>query len=213
MKHGKKKKAKVNSGTKGRYKQIKQSGKRKSNKRVVRRNKSGKSSGIKTLSQPEREIYREFESLLKADLYEERQLAKVPGAKVVKRKGRFHKNLFEIPLPHKGIDNKIRALRNADFSNIERYLNKQKTEPLYVYVTLKIKIPEDSNFTFEGKLSSASMVVNTVNTKEFAIETLIDYNNRAIDSIQSGSASGESNNGRVWNVVMLSIRFLFRKND
>lgn len=196
--------AKKGSGKRG------QQNKHKGNARNVRR--AGKYSSKKALEyvQREKEIRRDFEALLKADLYEEKKLKSVPGAKVVKRKGKNHKNLFEIPLPQKGVQNKVRAIINSDWSNIRRYLNNRYIEPLFVYVTLKIQIPDEKNFTFEGKLSPSDMVINTENTRDFAKEVLIDYNNRAIDSIQSGTSSGEMNGGKVWNVVMLSLRFLYR---
>lgn len=190
---------------KGSGKNSKQTGRKTANSRNTRNVKRNSALGFSQLSKTEREIYRTFETLLKQD----EKASKVKGAEAKRKRSKGQTNLFVIPLPQKGMQAKINALRNAKFKNIETYLKRQDVEPLYVYCTLKIKKPKEPGYYFNGGISPITMVVNLENTKNFMIETLIDYNNDSIDAIQEQTHSSELNNGKVYNVIEMSVRFLY----
>lgn len=196
-----KKKAKEKrSGKKGTGSNDNKAGRKGTGKRAasnVGRNKRGSGKRSEKLSQKERAILREFEALLKAD-------ESVKPAKIRKKRG---DKLFIIDLRQRGFQNKIIALRNADFTIIDKFLKKQPTEPLYVVVTLKIKNPTEVGYFYNAKKSPPDMVVNTVNTKEFCIEVLRDYNDDMIDMIHEKYDEII----KVYNVIEMSIRFLFLK--
>lgn len=162
----------------------------------VRRNKRGRQISFNKLSQEEREIYRAFNDLRLAD--EKKNLK----AKVTKKR---NDKLFVIKLNQKGFQNKIIALRNADFSNIDKFLRNKRIEPLYAFVTLKIKKPGETGYYFNGQKSPSSMVVNAENTKNFCINVLVSYNNDMVDLIQEKY----DDDIKVYNVAEMSIRFLF----
>lgn len=191
-KNSARKKAKRNNGGKSRSKK-RHTGKSK----YAGKNKRKHVQRTGKLSAKERQIYGAFEALLKADEKKSRKKLKIH-----KKRG---DNLFIIPLKQKGFQNKIVALRNADFSGIDKFLKRQKIEPLYAFVTLKIKHPEDGRNYFNGVKSPASMVVNTENTRDFAVSVLTEYNNDMVDLIQEQYDESV----RVYNVVEMSIRFLF----
>jgi hypothetical protein len=195
--YNKKKAKKVNKVARGTN--SKTGNKKRSTARVksIRGNKRDRESDIKKLSKEEREIYRLLETFR---LKSERE----PAATITKKRG---DKLFVIKLPKRNdIDKKVAAIENANFSGVEKFLRKQPIEPLFVFVTLKIKSPDKPGYYFNGKKSAPDMVVNTENTKSFCIELLHEYHERMTDMIEQHY----DEQIKIYNIIELSLLFLFR---
>jgi hypothetical protein len=192
---------KANSGTKNNNRQTKSKGGNTTRVKSVRTNKSGFTKRTKKFSK-EKKREREFYKLLEAiRLKDER----VKPSVITKKRG---DNLFVIKLPKRNdFDKKLTSLMKTSFVPIDKFLRKQPIEALYVFVTLKIKKPNEVGYYFNGEKSQASMVVNAENSKDFCIQLLEKYEEESKEIIQRYYDETQE----VYNVVEMSLRFLFMK--
>jgi hypothetical protein len=192
---------KTNSGSKNNNRQTKTKGGNTGKPKPIRGNKFGSKQRTKKLSaekKREREFYKLLETLRLKD-------ERVKPSSITKKRG---ENLFVIKLPKRNdFDKKLTSLYKTSFDPIDKFLRKQKIEPLYVFVTLKIKKPSQVGYYFNGEKSPATMVVNAENSKDFCIQLLQKYDEESKEIIQQYYDESQE----VYNVVEMSLRFLFMK--
>jgi len=172
-------------------------------KLTQRSRKIFKNSGVKRPRKGSKKVARPTESQTTTNRRHAKTVRGPVEASIKKIRGQ---HLFYISLNQKGFQNKVLAVQRADFSPIQRYIDKLNDIPINSVITFKVKKPDTPGHYYMAQVSPADMHIDASNLKQWLAELLADYNNNMLDLIDEIYDEQIS----PYNIVAATIRLNFQ---